>query len=254
MILFCTLGFSQEIPHKKMERECEECHATGNWEQVNFDHQKAKFVLESRHALASCTDCHTVKDFTDVSRECKSCHLDVHQGKLLNDCEKCHTPERWNVLDVNKAHAFTTFPVIGAHSRLDCIACHTAEIEGEFFGLLTECYSCHQIDYRSTQNPTHTEIGFSRDCENCHAPLSWIPATFPDHEPRFPISSGAHAGEWQSCTDCHINPNNYSDFSCLNCHEHNQSKMVDTHDEERGFSYDSQACYNCHPRGRAEDD
>ncbi|MFZ0390145.1 MAG: hypothetical protein WAN36_06760, partial [Calditrichia bacterium] len=174
---------------------------------------------------------------------------DVHQGRLGNWCDQCHTPQSWTVKDPRKAHANTTFVLLGAHARLDCDACHYSEIEGEFAILKSECFSCHESEYFSVEIPDHQESGFSKRCEECHTFYSWQPAQFVEHDAVFPIFSGSHSGEWSSCSDCHISPGNFSIFSCLDCHEHNKSSMDHEHDEVSGYSYDSEACYSCHPTG-----
>jgi hypothetical protein len=61
-------------------------------------------------------------------------------------------------------------------------------------------------------------------------------------------------GQWSNCNECHTNSSNFSVFSCINCHEHNKSRMDDKHKGERGYVYNSQNCYSCHPRGKSEDD
>ncbi|HKJ01704.1 MAG TPA: hypothetical protein VJ997_04595, partial [Longimicrobiales bacterium] len=66
----------------------------------------------------------------------------------------------------------------------------------------------------------------------------------------FPIYSGKHRGEWNSCGDCHTTPTDLSVFSCLTCHEHNQKDMDDKHKGRSGYVYESGACLSCHPRGR----
>ncbi|MBK9258020.1 MAG: hypothetical protein IPM42_21430 [Saprospiraceae bacterium] len=67
----------------------------------------------------------------------------------------------------------------------------------------------------------------------------------------FPIYTGKHKDEWNTCSDCHTNPNNYNIFSCINCHEHNNKNEVDDdHNGVSGYSYNSAACYSCHPMGK----
>jgi hypothetical protein len=54
------------------------------------------------------------------------------------------------------------------------------------------------------------------------------------------------------CADCHTVPTNYSAFSCINCHAHSPQSIVDAqHTEVSGYSYNSAACYRCHPQGRS---
>jgi hypothetical protein len=65
----------------------------------------------------------------------------------------------------------------------------------------------------------------------------------------FPIYSGDHEGEWNSCLECHTDPNNYSVFTCITCHT--QADTDDEHplDEVPDYIYESNACLQCHPDG-----
>ena len=91
---------------------------------------------------------------------------------------------------------------------------------------------------------------FPTDCTACHSQNTWTPSTFNHDDMYFPIYSGRHEGEWNLCSDCHFNPNNYSLFSCIDCHEHdNQSQVDDDHQGVSGYQYNSNACYDCHPTG-----
>ncbi len=103
-------------------------------------------------------------------------------------------------------------------------------------------------DYNSTTNPNHASSGFGTDCAQCHDESAWGNATFDHDDQFFPIYSGNHNGEWNACTECHTNPNDYSVFSCIICHD-NQADLADEHSEENGYSYNSNACFNCHPNG-----
>ena len=109
-----------------------------------------------------------------------------------------------------------------------------------------DCITCHQQDY----NNEHQGSGFPTTCLNCHSVNTWDGATFDHDGPYFPIYSGAHRGEWNSCQDCHDVPNDYQAFTCLTCHEHSQSRMDSKHGGRRGYAYESALCYSCHPRGR----
>lgn len=254
MLLFVLFSFcnAQDNPHKQVPFECETCHNSEQWEQVAFDHSITSFQLEGRHILTNCKDCHNLKDFALAEHHCANCHTDVHRGRLTNDCSGCHTPLGWSVIDPVKAHANTTFKLLGAHTKLDCWSCHFREVEGEFLRLSSDCIGCHRNEFNSTQNPRHSDLGFSYRCEECHTLFAWQPSDFSDHENRFPIFSGAHRGEWNKCTDCHINSASYEDFSCIeNCHS--RGSTDEHHDEVGGYVYAPTACYNCHSSGRGED-
>ncbi|MDP1920442.1 MAG: hypothetical protein Q8L14_29630 [Myxococcales bacterium] len=75
------------------------------------------------------------------------------------------------------------------------------------------------------------------------------PTKPPRPHPFFPIAEGTHA---LHCTACHALTNtNYSQFSCLNCHEHAKEKVDPRHTAVGGYSYETGACYACHRDGSA---
>jgi len=39
-------------------------------------------------------------------------------------------------------------------------------------------------------------------------------------------------------------------FSCIDCHEHNQQDMDDEHKGVSGYTWATSACYSCHPTGQ----
>lgn len=238
-----------ETPHKVLKFECSECHNSNTWQEVKFDHAKTGFALEDRHAKVKCADCHTLEDFKLAGSDCINCHEDIHQGKLDRSCERCHTARGWTVFNRLTAHANTSFPLFGAHASLDCQACHTGEVEGEYSFLKSECIDCHQADFERAASPPHTQMDFEARCEDCHTLASWQPANFSQHESYFPIFSGHHAGVWSDCEICHSTPQNYRIFSCFGCHEHSRDRMDGAHSRVRGYTYDSNACYSCHPGG-----
>ncbi len=255
VLLLIMLVSAENSPHKNLSLHCSVCHSTANWKNIQFDHDSTGFELAGQHKTLQCRSCHSIKDFSAVSANCAGCHTDFHQGRLYQDCGLCHTAQNWVVLDAYKAHANTSFLLLGKHARLDCQTCHHDDLGGDWAQIQTQCVNCHRADYQSAQNPLHTNLGFGIICEDCHSPLSWTPASFKKHDERyFPIFSGSHAGEWDNCTTCHVVPGNYLQFSCFaNCHEHNQSKMSEEHNEVVNFRYDSNACYSCHPRGNGGD-
>ena len=111
--------------------------------------------------------------------------------------------------------------------------------------------ACHLADYQATSNPNHLSSGFGTDCQSCHGTNGWLGASFNHDALYFPIYSGPHQGVWRGdCTTCHVQPANYNLFECILCHDHAQSRMDPRHTNVSGYSFNSQACYSCHPRGR----
>ena len=112
------------------------------------------------------------------------------------------------------------------------------------------CDGCHASDYEASEDPGHVRLALPRTCQTCHGTLSWDGATLGALH-RFPITSGRHAGA--ACTTCHPAGRAWVDFTCLSCHEHRQTETDGHHAEVPGYSYDTAACYRCHPQGTAED-
>jgi hypothetical protein len=241
-------------------KDCSKCHTSKSWmvEDINGLHQKGRFPLVGNHLTADCLSCHTrYVDlyFEPLNTDCYSCHSKNYNSTqspnhlsagFSTNCQDCHaiTASSWTAINVD--HNF--FPLAGGHEISNCFACH--EEGGNFTDLSTECVSCHLDNYNATTNPNHINSGFPTDCIQCHTIYGWSPATFDHDGPFFPIYSGEHKGKWDKCSDCHEVPGNYSVFTCISCHEHNQQKMNDEHQGVQGYIYASDACLSCHPDGK----
>ena len=235
--------------------DCKQCHSTSGWKPATFEHSTTQFPLTGAHLSVACNQCHA-SGYVNTPKDCYSCHKTNFDNttnpnhvtaNFPTDCTKCHSTSAWKPATFD--HATTQFPLTGAHTSVDCAKCHASG----YTNTPTDCYSCHKTNYDNTTNPNHKALGFQTACQDCHSTTKWAGATF-DHDGKyFPIYSGQHRGEWSVCTDCHTNPSNYKVFSCINCHEHNNKSEVDKdHQGVGGYSYDSQACYRCHPKGEED--
>lgn len=252
-----------EDPHLgELGLDCARCHGDRSFldrARMRRAHQFTTFPLSGAHAMIDCAECHppTAQGqprFVAARAECVTCHradflatTDPAHGPagFPVDCAACHTSRSWRGARFD--HAGTRFPLTGAHRALPCAACHG---DGVWRGKDPSCVSCHRPEYDATTDPQHASLGFPLACESCHGTSTWSGGRF-DHDAMFPIDSGPHAGRWASCATCHTNPANYSVFTCLSCHPHaDRAGTDDHHSEVAGYAYDSQACFNCHPRGR----
>ena len=216
-------------------KDCSKCHTSKTWmvEDINGLHQKGRFPLLGNHLTTDCQQCHTrYVDlyFEPLNTDCYSCHANdfatAHNENESKNCENCHdiSASIWNALNVN--HEF--FPLVGGHEISDCFTCHGQG--GNYSGLSTECINCHQDNYNTSTNPNHIRRLSYKLYSMPHN--KWLVTGSFDHDgPYFPIYTGEHAGEWNACADCHEVPNNYSIFTCISCHEHNQQEMNDKHQE-----------------------
>ena len=234
--------------------DCTTCHSTSAWEPATFDHANTNFQLTGAHTSVNCVDCHS-NGYKNTPSDCWSCHSSAfnavsdpnHQtNNFSHDCTTCHSTSAWEPATFD--HANTDFPLTGAHKQQECSSCHG----NGYSNTPTECVSCHKSDYDNVTDPNHIAAGFPTTCESCHSTSRWDGATF-DHDSKyFPIYSGEHRGEWNTCSDCHVDKNNFARFECINCHEHNQTKMDDKHKEVSGYVYSSVNCYSCHPNGKGD--
>ncbi|GAB4291346.1 MAG: hypothetical protein Kow0098_10530 [Ignavibacteriaceae bacterium] len=234
--------------------DCALCHNTVSWDDAEFDHNSTAFPLTGAHISLDCAQCHSA-GYSGTPTDCYSCHQQDYENVqdpnhvsegFSFDCTMCHNTDNWEDADFD--HNQTTFPLTGAHTTVDCSQCHA----NGYSNTPTDCFFCHETDYNNAVDPDHIAAGFPPTCEDCHTTIAWEPASF-DHDGQyFPIYSGKHAGEWGLCVDCHNVPNDYSQFTCIDCHEHNQQDMDDEHQGVEGYVYISSECYACHPNGEGD--
>lgn len=252
-----------DIHEQTVGMECERCHTSNSWlvENMTEIHQLSRFPLLGAHNTADCNDCHETASslrFDPLDTECFSCHReDFYAAQSPNhveanystDCTECHQMNAfsWTGTDIN--HSF--FPLTLGHNISDCASCH--QDPNDYGNISSDCISCHENDYNNADEPDHVGLDFSTDCNLCHSTNpGWVPADFTQHDLVFPIYSGEHAGEWNTCTECHPVANNYSIFTCTSCHEHNQGEMDEEHNDIEGYVYEDNACLACHPTGSEE--
>ena len=205
--------------------ECDRCHIPTTWTGAGFNH--SAFPLTGKHRTLACDACHAGGIYQGLPHACVGCHQADYDSANDPDhaglgfptaCERCHTTNGWKPADMD-------------HSWIH-----------------DQCATCHLDDYLATTDPNHQAAGFPLQCEACHGTKTWFGANF-DHD--FPIDSGKHKA--LSCSDCHNVPNNFMVFTCTDCHAHNKADMDDKHKDERGYVWETSACYSCHPNGKADD-
>jgi len=236
--------------------ECSDCHGTGGWEEIelsNFSHANTNFQLEGAHGIANCVDCHTGStigekhDFSQVTSDCNSCHLDIHQNTLGNECSRCHTSLTWIVQQQLFNHEETQFPLVGGHRNVNCNECHDDLTNIDVTP--TDCFSCHHVQYKTAQNPSHFLSGMSTDCSECHGieQSAWVPSSF-DHNVQTSWElTGAHFGA--ECSGCHVGEFLGTPNDCWSCHEQEfietgSGQFPDAPNHIENFY--SQSCEVCH--------
>jgi hypothetical protein len=260
-------------------------HSLIDWSTVGgrdtFDHRRAGYELQGRHATIACADCHTAtmpisgtRTYLGLSQSCMSCHENVHRFEphqtALLACESCHTEDARRIDWRRDRPPFdhdtdTEYPLSVPHRDVGCTDCHS----GLVFKFQTrdwqQCSSCHTDPHRNH---------FSRDmgCTSCHLPDSpRFTRTRFDHERDTGWAlTGAHlrqscatchpGGLMQkpqpTCQSCHGDPHQtrFDAFGCTDCHdpaapEAFRSKLF-RHGNQTEFALTGMhadiACKDCH--------
>jgi len=232
--------------------ECEGCHeiTAMRWSGGGFDHNRTSFPLTGAHVAVQCQSCHTNGNYQLVYNDCYQCHASDFAGTsnpnhvtggFSHNCEQCHSTVNWSSTSFD--HSTTNFPLTGAHIATQCQSCHT---NGNYQLVYNDCYQCHVSNFNSATNPNHVVPSFSHDCVLCHSTVAWSPSTFAHDTQYFRIYSGKHRGQWSLCSQCHPSATDFNNFTCFNCHRHDQINEDPRHANVPGYSYSSPSCYNCH--------
>lgn len=215
-------------PHGPISTPCQNCHTYTSWKPIRsnpeFNHDQTGYPLRGMHGKVACSQCHTSLIFKNASKRCADCHADIHRRQFGANCESCHTVQGWHVSIQAIRNHQNRFPLVGAHALVECEQCHKSAAAGQFTGLSTACYSCHQKDFR-TPAINHVSLQFPTTCESCHSMNTWFGAKFDHLKYTGYALTGAHAT--LECNACHVN-NVFAGTpaQCYSCHssEYNNSK------------------------------
>jgi hypothetical protein len=232
----------------------------------SFDHARAGFRLEGKHAKLACRECHEVARFqvspvlarrpkggagttgpryVGLEPSCTSCHEDIHKGALGKDCRSCHGADSFKVPAFD--HTKSRYALTGRHATVPCAKCHMAAgldlpraADGERRPLyrplrFDECSACHR-------DPHAGRLGAA--CSKCHVTEDFrrVNREAFDHErTRYPLR-GRHATV--ACARCHdpkgAGFNAKPAFArCADCH-------ADVHGGQATLAGKPADCAQCH--------
>jgi hypothetical protein len=244
-------------------RDCKLCHQEHRgrgfdlmgWKGVGgmaaFDHAKAGWPLQGKHAQADCARCHTktnrqgLRKFVGTDRTCGTCHAKENpHGNLRaqhQKCERCHSESTWrppkSKLEFNhddKAQA--AMKLEGSHASVACVKCHPkASFKLAAFDN-GNCAQCHK-------SPHDGQLFGTKKCESCHSPaLRALREVRFDHKKQAGYAlAGKHAQI--DCTTCHTKAlgTRKPTPGCENCH---------AKDNKHGKRFEKlgspPACTTCH--------
>lgn len=234
------------------EPSCAPCHpdhvgrdfALISWDEGSperFDHTRAGFRLEGKHATLKCRDCHRTElqhdeivrllkrtrpadSWLGLQRECISCHEDIHQKSLSSTCTVCHEQTAWKPAS-RFDHAKSDYPLTGKHVEVACDKCHLApgvtpliDRKGARHPRYkplphAECSDCHKDPHAGRVGPA---------CGRCHVTSSFTTINrgqFDHAVTRYPLR-GRHDGV--ECAKCHDPKSAWGKRppfkTCVGCH------------------------------------
>jgi hypothetical protein len=258
---------------REQKKPCASCHpdhagvgfALIAWSEgaaSKFDHARAGWPLEGKHAGAKCESCHAIKfrvspaaalskrngsaGWLGLETTCASCHRDddVHRKALGAKCEGCHDARGWKPAP-KFDHAASNYPLTGKHGDVACDKCHLAarlrvrpNAEGKRIPLFRpvpfkECSSCHDDPHKGRLSPR---------CGDCHATRGF--AIIDKKEFDHGLTRYALAGKHRtvSCDACHganLSRKNPPYATCGSCH-------TDAHRGEATLAGKPADCAACH--------
>jgi hypothetical protein len=246
-------GFTTPVPHNRcaschqdyhkkefvrnsVTPDCAECHSVNGFTNSLFtieQHNKSPFLLEGAHLATPCFACHkqsAMWSFRNIGERCVDCHEDVHDGFIdekfypNQSCESCHSVTRWT--DNRFDHTLTEFPLLGAHAKQECMACHRSDDQNaiskyeNFQNVSMLCSACHQDEHHRQ----FEENGLT-NCRECHGYEDWSSVVF-DHDKAAFKLDGRHVEV--DCAACHKNTEEQGEvfvlykiqkFECKDCHQ-----------------------------------
>ena len=243
-------GCHLDVHQGSLGPACEDCHSPARWldlPALTRRHDQSGFPLIGAHRDAACSACHTGSgawQFTGTPLDCAACHLPDWQATsrppheesgLGRDCATCHGARRWTD---TPGFAHAAFPLRGAHAAASCLTCHAG---GQYSGLPTECWGCHEPAYRATTNPDHELSQFGQDCRACHGESAWSPSTFDHAGTDFPLT-GAHAAI--SCASCHVDGQYQgTPADCWSCHQADYVQAINPDHQAGQYPQDCAVCH-----------
>ena len=258
---------------RSAKKECASCHpdhagpgfALIAWNEgsaARFDHARAGWPLEGKHAQVTCERCHApnfrVSPAASLSKRragagwiglepaCASCHRDddVHRNSLGARCDACHDARDWKRAD-RFEHVRSAYPLTGKHTDVACDKCHRAarlgikpNAKGERLPVFRpvpfrECSSCHDDPHKGR---------LAGKCADCHVTQGWgvmEKKEFNHAATRYPLEGKHRTVQCEGCHGANLARPNPGFATCGSCH-------ADAHRGEATLAGRPADCTACH--------
>ena len=205
-----------------------------NWHQINYD-----------ASTMQCSECHKSSTYATVNNEpCLDCHSNHEKTFATNHvrdfgtiCLGCHDgADRM----INFDHGTTGYTLEGKHAGVKCSDCHNNETIKD---TPKDCKDCHS-------EPIVHQGEFDQNCNACHTPTGWSPATL-DNQPfahltttgfSLSLHQADYADQAITCSTCHPSDLKTLEIqTCVECHTPHDEKFMADHQQQFGLE-----CMSCH--------
>jgi hypothetical protein len=150
-------------------------------------------------------------------------------------CAACHVQTSWSAVQFD--HDRTGYPLVEAHAKVTCQACHPHGFRTQ---VSQTCAGCHRDRHAGE---------FGLHCEGCHDETRWASTLFgPDahRTTSFPLT-GQHAAI--PCRECHgeMRDRTFSQtpLTCVACHQRDYTQAGLTSVDHLASHFDTN-CQGCH--------
>lgn len=168
-----------------------------------------------------------------LSNNCFTCHA-LLQGAVEACCKTCHAVADIGFQTIACAPISRTTRITPFHRGLaytDCISCHN---DHSMAGLTpppshTFAHATLRAGCANCHTPTVDVLHVTpvAQCNTCHTQTTWKAAAI--DRTRFFALKGRHDAV---CTSCHTTTNDFSQYTCFSCHEHQEDDLIREHLEE----------------------
>lgn len=238
-----SAGEGYHASSKVKGKPCADCHLEHKgrsfdlmgWRTIRggeqgFDHKDAGWVLQDKHKVLECKDCHKNRNtagrrtYLGEDKLCGSCHKrDQPHGfdrRALLACERCHGEVSWKPtkarLDFDhNSKSDAEFPQEGAHRDVACTKCH---VKARFNLKQAKAGNCGNSGCHVS--PHKGMLFDKKSCDWCHSPKNRSLKAYEfNHKARTRFDlAGAHGK--LTCYKCHTKElgTRKPDLACAKCH------------------------------------
>ena len=141
-------------PHGPGIGSCQNCHTFTSWKPIRsmpeFNHDETRYPLRGMHQDVGCTKCHTSLVFKNVSTHCVGLSCRYPYAPVRRQLREVPLGKGLAGIHAGYSESPEPFSTCGSARHVGVRRLPQGAATGQFIGLSTACYSCHQQDFKTT--------------------------------------------------------------------------------------------------------